>query len=238
MLKKEDYLEEMRNLLSDRHTYKILKKDPTDQYKKLLNQLVQEGFRKGLINEKEKDFLIPLALRIPIIYYLPKVHKDPLKPPGRTIVSGIDSITSRIGKFIDHFLQPLVTKTTAFLKDSRQIINKISAISIESDVLLVTADVSSLYTIIPHQIGYMAARYFLNKDQSIKKPLKEFVLKLLEFAMEHSYFYFGGEFYLQCTGVAMGAKFAPSLANLFMALWEFFLFSCHDPHLLFWKRYI
>lgn len=57
--------------------------------------------------------------------------------------------------------------------------------------------------------------------------------------MEHTYFYYGGEYYLQCTGVAMGAKLAPSLANLFMALWEnYFSFSCGDSHLLFWHGYI
>lgn len=69
--------------------------------------------------------------------------------------------------------------------------------------------------------------------------MKEFILKLLEFAMEHNYFYFGGEFYLQSTGVAMGAKFAPSLANLFMALWENdFLFSREDSRPFFWRLYI
>lgn len=195
---------------------------------------MQEGFRKGLLNDKEKELLIPLAPTIPIIYYLPKVHKNPLKPPGRPIVSGIDSITSCIGKFVDHFLQPLVTKTKAFLKDSRQIINEISTINMVKEALLVTADVSSQYTIIPHEIGSMAARFFSNKDFTIKKSMKEFVLKLLEFAMEHNYFFFDGEFYLQATVVAMGAKFAPSLANLFMALWENdFLFSRGDSRLLF-----
>lgn len=89
VLKKQDYLEEMKNVLSDENTYKILIKDPNNQYKRLLNNLIQEGFRKGLISEKEKDFLIPLAPRIPIIYYLPKVHKNFQKPPGRPIIAGL-----------------------------------------------------------------------------------------------------------------------------------------------------
>lgn len=102
---------------------------------------MKEGYRKGVINEKERDFLIPLAPKTPIIYYIPKVHKNPIKPPGRPIVSGIDSLTSRVGKYVDHFLQPAVTKT--------QVIKEIASLSVEDDVLLVTADVSSLYTIIP-----------------------------------------------------------------------------------------
>lgn len=64
-------------------------------------------------------------------------------------------------------------------------------------------------------------------------------MKLLQFAMEHNYFYYGGHFYLQGTGVAIGAKFAPSLAGLFMALWENDkLFSLDEPRLLFWHCYI
>lgn len=43
---------------------------------------------------------------------------------------------------------PLVGKTPAFLKD----------LKIEADVLLVTADISSLYTISPQQMGYQASR--------------------------------------------------------------------------------
>lgn len=107
----------MERLLSDRDTYTILKKDPINIYKKSLNGIVQDGYKKGITNEKELDFLIPLAPRTPIIYYIPKVHKNPSQPPGRPIVSGIDSLTSRVGKFVDHFLQPVVTKTPAFLKN-------------------------------------------------------------------------------------------------------------------------
>lgn len=103
LLRKQDYLEEMENLLSYKNTYMILKKGPPNQYKKLLNNLIQENFRKGLINKKENYFLFPLAPKIPIMYYLPKVHKNSQKPPGR-----IDLVTSCIGKFIDFLLQPLV----------------------------------------------------------------------------------------------------------------------------------
>lgn len=97
---------------------------------------------------------------------------------------------------------------------------EISEFTVGEDVFLVTADVTSLYTIIPHELGYQVARFFLNKELSINSSTLEFVMKLLNFAMEHNYFFYGGQFYLQVIGVAMGAKFSPSLAGLFMALWE------------------
>lgn len=106
---------------------------------------------------------------MPTIYYLPKVHKL-LHPPHQPIVGGIDSVTPRIGRFVDNFLQPLGTKTPAFLKDSMQIINEIPALTLGEGTLLVTPELSSLYTIIPHMIGYQSARYFLVKDKSLDVP--------------------------------------------------------------------
>lgn len=38
----------------------------------------------------------------PIIYFLPKLHKDSVNPPGRPIVNDIDS--SMLGQYIDTFL--------------------------------------------------------------------------------------------------------------------------------------
>lgn len=66
---------------------------------------------------------MPVAPQVPVMYYLPKVHKDPLKPPGRPIISGIGSITSRAGRYIDNYLQPLVVNTPSYLKDTTQVIN-------------------------------------------------------------------------------------------------------------------
>lgn len=46
---------------------------------------------------------------------------------------------------------------------------------------------------------------------------RDFILLLLDFAMGQNYFWFGGSYYLQIRGVAMGARFAPSMTNFFMA---------------------
>lgn len=59
------------------------------------------------------------------------------------------------------------------------------------------------------------------------------------FAMVHNYMWYNDSYYLQTRGVAMGAKFVPSLANLFMVRWEEgVIYSEITPKLLFWRRYI
>ncbi|CAI9624404.1 unnamed protein product, partial [Staurois parvus] len=99
-------------------TYLPLSKDPTSQFKKDLVALVKKGKDNKILNKKEALYLVPDVCRLPVIYTLPKIHKDPLNPPGRPIVNGIQSVMSRMGQYIDIFLQPLVIKTKAYLRDT------------------------------------------------------------------------------------------------------------------------
>lgn len=61
------------------------------------------------------------------------------KTPGRHIISEIDSLFSRLGKYLDQYLQPLVP----YLKDSRQLISELKHLEKEEGKLLVTIDVNS-----------------------------------------------------------------------------------------------
>lgn len=92
-------LKKMNRLFSDRSTYVPLASNPKAKFKRELKSLIDEGFQQVIQNKKERAYLVP---RIPVVYYL---------PPGRPIISSIDSVTSRIGRYVDTFLQPLVTAT-------------------------------------------------------------------------------------------------------------------------------
>lgn len=86
----------MVKLLEDSDTYSTLPSNPI-----FIEKRVGTGcpFRteKDIINKKEARYLITEACRTPIIYALPKIHKDNTNPPLRPIVNGIESITARIG---------------------------------------------------------------------------------------------------------------------------------------------
>lgn len=57
--------------------------------------------------------------------------------------------------------------------------------------------------------------------------------------MTHNFCWFDKKFYLQQKGVAMGAKFARSLANLFMSNWEReMIYDRQWNHLAFYKWFI
>lgn len=70
-------------------------------------------------------------------------------------------MTARIGKYIDGFLQPLVTSTPAYLKDITNVLNLLNDFQWKKGYLLVTADVAALYTVISHYHGFKAVEFYL-----------------------------------------------------------------------------
>lgn len=124
-------------MLQDENTYQRLDKDPTNKYREYLFNLVDHGFYMRVITKKEKLYLCPSFNRIPTIYTVPKIHKDPERPPARPIVNGINSVTSRVGEYLDHFLQSSVTTTKAYLKDTTSFIQKIKDVSFKKGAQII-----------------------------------------------------------------------------------------------------
>ncbi|XP_053567415.1 galactose-3-O-sulfotransferase 2-like [Bombina bombina] len=122
--------------------------------KEILNKAVDDE----IINEKMFNYLFKQNPKTPNFYVLPKIHKDLCDPPGRPIVASIDSLFSRISKFLEKVLTPLVRQGRSFLKDTGDFLIKIKNFSdLPEDIILATWDVSSLYTIIPHVDGLNSA---------------------------------------------------------------------------------
>ncbi|KAL0149653.1 hypothetical protein M9458_055041, partial [Cirrhinus mrigala] len=80
-------------------------------------------------------------------------------------------------------------------------------------------DIDSLYTNIETGAGLAAVRDCMNRYPDAKRP-DDFILKLLEINLTKNDFEFDSKFYLQIKGTAMGKRFAPSYANIYMAHWE------------------
>uniref|UniRef100_A0A8C5M9D4 Reverse transcriptase domain-containing protein n=1 Tax=Leptobrachium leishanense TaxID=445787 RepID=A0A8C5M9D4_9ANUR len=241
ILNKEQYHQETCRLLNDPVTYKKLGGNPTESIKQKFYEYLQRGKDIGVINDDEYRYLKINYPRIPVLYHLPKVHKDINHPPGRPIVSGINSISCRISEHIDHLLQPLVQKTSAYLKDTITTLQIIRDIKWEPGYLLATCDVNSLYTIIPHDIGCKAVEFFLTDSGNFRVEQIQYILEGIKLILHNNFFWYGGEYYLQCNGTAMGTRFAPSYANLFMAHWENgAVWTGHSwgPNLVLYKRYI
>ena len=72
---------------------------------------------------------------------------------------------------------------------------------------------------IDNEQGLEAVRNIFQANPSPRRSDKH-ISELLELSLKNNDFEFNNETFLQISGTAMGKKFAPSYANLFMAQWE------------------
>ncbi|XP_075707672.1 uncharacterized protein LOC142742112 isoform X2 [Rhinoderma darwinii] len=235
------YEAEANRQLRDKQCYKKLTFNPLSSFRSELQVKLLQAVEDNIISKELNMALSTDEPTIPTLYLLPKIHKNEKIPPGRPIISGRGSLTEGICKFIDFHLKNLVINLPSYIRDTADLLQKISGVSIDSDMLLVTIDVESLYTCIKHEAGIRAVKYFLSMSE-LEKPLCSFIVQMLEYILTHNFFVFNGCFYLQLQGTAMGAACAPSYANLFLGLWERNLFSDDRgdsmARVLLWARYI
>ena len=158
----------------------------------------------------------------------------------RPIVSSCQSPTENISQFIDFWLQPHVKTLNSFLRDSSQFIIEVENLNIPVNSLLVTIDVTSLYTNIPHNEGIKACHeaFLKLENQNIQQPPAEILTDLIEIVLKNNTFEFNGKCYKQLFGTAMGTKLAPAYANTFLGNLED-KFLKNEPHKpLYYRRFI
>eukprot|EP00061_Rhincodon_typus_P015651 g43442.t1 len=96
-------------------------------------------------------------------------------------------------------------------------------------------DISALYTSIPHNYGIAAIASVLNTN-SCQFP--DTILQLIRFIFNHNVFPFDNQFFIQMRGTAMGTKFAPQYANIFMHEFEQNSFVAQDLQPALYTTYI
>ena len=229
--------------MGDKRFYIPLTSNPIRSLTLDLQNILLEAKDANLISTQEFDFLFRPDSRMATFYLLPKVHKDMSNPPGRPVISGNETLTEPISKYVDFFIKPLLPTLPAFIQDTTDVLCKIEEDNfIGSDSLLVTMDVEALYTNIDHTQGLEAMSHFLNQRPQPQSPPTDFLVQLTEWTLNNNVFLFQDKVYKQVKGCAMGACFSPSYAGLFMGKWEEdFVFNERNEFknkILWWTRFI
>ena len=169
-------------------------------------------------------------------YILPNIHKQ--GNPGRPIISSNGHPTERISEFVDYHLKPLVQTLPSYIKDTTHFLLQLQNLGpLSENAILVTFDVSSLYTNIPHKEGEEACRHFLNTCPLNSIPTER-ICDLIRMILGMNNFSFNGQHFLQTHGTAMGTRMAPSYANLFMGNFEQLAIENARLNPFVWWRYI
>ncbi|CAJ0940184.1 unnamed protein product [Ranitomeya imitator] len=233
------YVSEIRSQLSDGDLYEKLRVNPVQEFKLELEAIIDEALSMGIIDVKLAKFLKVEHPVVPILYTLPKIHKDLRRPPGRPIVSGRGSLSNKVAIFLDRLLRDFAVSTPSYVRDTSDFIKSLEGIHVVESTWLVSFDVSSLYTSIEHTRGLYAVSVALAGSDMAPSCIR-FILALLEFILGRNFFLFGDDYFLQRRGTAMGSNVAPTYANIYMAVLEdeYVYSSRFWCHVRGWRRYI
>ena len=142
------------------------------------------------------------------------------------VVGGRKCPIRRLSNFLDLTLKPLTKDVKRNIKDNIQFL-KTCKRNVTGDTVLVTFDVRSLYTNIPHESELKSIEYFASYCKQSLNPrfTTQFILETAGFILSNNSVAFDEMFYLQIQGTAMGTIFAPTYATLSMGFHEIELYA-------------
>ncbi|XP_077265247.1 uncharacterized protein LOC143899118 [Temnothorax americanus] len=150
VMDKDNYIDRMTDLLDDKLTYKKLTKDSIKQLTQKLNQLVKSWLDNNIIDEPTYYCLRCTNGNLPRCYGLPKVHKTGFLL--RIIVSAVGSPMYNIASFLHSILYEHIQRHKSYIKDSWTFAKTIRDLNIGTDQIMISLDVSSLFTNIPKEL--------------------------------------------------------------------------------------
>ena len=241
ILDKISYDREILNQLSNTKFYKPLDQPLHPTNRTILNNVIKSACKRKLIDNNTFKFLyVNETYNTRQFYVLPKIHKplskwtDLSTPPGRPIISDVNTESSKVAFFIDYYINKFSTKLNSYIANSYDFVNKIKGIVIENTDILVTGDVNSLYTNMNLNRTLAVVKRIFKKFPVKERP-DDLLLNLLEFTLKNNDFEYNGKFYLQIHGCAMGKKYSPGLANLYLESLDNFILK-QGPKIYF--RYL
>ena len=111
-----------------------------------------------------------------------------IRPPYRPIVSSKRTHTEHISGYVDSILQPLLHNIPSLITDTNDFLRKQNDIKhlIPPESTMITIDVNSLYTNIPHTDGINACRSFLSRHTTDPALINDIPI-LIDFILTHNY---------------------------------------------------
>lgn len=214
-LKKEDYVNLSQDILSDHTCYKQIGRDPTSTIQQKANKLVMSLKNDSLIDLTTARRLTIYNSRPARFYGLPKIHKPQLTL--RPIISSISCPNSGIAQHVTDVLTAAYNRDNRyFTGDSFTFASFINNFSVPEGFVIVSFDVTSLFTNIPLELVIDSIqRHWNSISQHTDITLQRF-LELIAFVFDTTFFTFQDRYYKQIFGTPMGSVISPIVAQYVM----------------------
>ncbi|UYV78915.1 hypothetical protein LAZ67_17000248 [Cordylochernes scorpioides] len=179
-----EYNSKIEQLLQDKEIYEQLSKDPLPNITKEFNKKLNKIIRTHKLNKKSFENLKAEEKTLPNFYGLPKIHKPNI--PLRPIVSYAGSPLYPLTKFLSSIISPFQKQLPHTVPNPIVAVEAIKTVQISNDSNMVSFDIESLYTSIPHDEALLALQSFLEIHPEIVLPLsKDALIDLIKLCLDH-----------------------------------------------------
>ena len=179
----------------------------------------------------QKNYFDPFGY----FYLNVKIHKEKLGT--RPVCSDCASLVHPLGKWLDMVLQEFVTTQHTYFKDSFTLKRELNELVLPPNASLFTCDAIAMYPSIViddciDRISTYLLTILLKKDC-------EAIIDAMKIVTYNNRMRFGDLIFHQIRGVAMGMSPAPTIANLYVAIYELSnILPLLNKYLFFYKRFI
>ena len=123
----KSYKKKLGDNFQKKNYYTEISYNATAIHKKLIDQTIETFKKERLLKENVTDGLNVENPRTPKFYTSPKTSK--LDNLGRSVMTLVNSLTSKISEYADYHLQPLMKTISLHVKDTNNFLNKMKDIN-------------------------------------------------------------------------------------------------------------
>ena len=221
VMNRSDYNAKLENLISNSNKFQEITVEQDKQntkIKKKINDIAKLYKGHQTLNYVYKQLHRVGEYPNGHLYGLPKIHKDPIDPPLRPIISMSGTVTHEIAQLLNDMIRPYIDNRY-MLKSTDELLLHTKDLKLAPGEELVSLDVESLFTNVPvdETINIIIQRAYNHPNLPPPPLQKDELHSLLSICTQQTPFQFDNRTFLQRDGVSMGSPLGPTFADFYMS---------------------